>query len=88
MGDPRPAGRDAVAIVTALLPVYEAHDDVAAELAWTRMMPTLVSIMKDMERQELVTLVGHLGHIAADLIMRINPEHPYEVVQELAKNHE
>lgn len=87
-GDPRPEGRDAVAIITALLPVYTESDTLAAEYEWEKAMPTLVSIMRDKPREDLVTLVGHLGHIAAHLVMLVNPEDPYEIVQQLGKDHQ
>lgn len=89
MGDPRPAGRDAVAVITALLPVYTEDNDVSAEQTWsTQVMPALVSIMRDKSREELVTLVGHLGHIAAHLVVLVNPEDPHEIVQQLGKQHQ
>lgn len=89
MGDPRPEGRDAVAVITALLPVYVAEEGMHAEAAWaTESSPMLVSILRGKTRSELVTIVTHLGHIAAAMSVQSNPEDPYEVVRELAKGHQ
>lgn len=87
VGDPRPEGRDAVAVITALLPIYTAEEQSQAEAAAAKVMPTLIAVLGDKDARQMLTVLTHLGHIAASMAVRINPEDPYEVVRELAKNH-
>lgn len=85
MSDPREPGRIAVAVATALVPVYLEDDDIAAEILFDRARLDIVQMLTDVPPGELAGVVGQLGHMVSHLAVLINPEHPYEILQQFAK---
>lgn len=77
--------RDALAIITTMIPTFTTESDTAAELEWSKAQSVLVQILKDYSTQELYQIVGYLSYFAAAFAVEIDREDPYAILQRIGK---